>query len=92
MPRVSYLFERRCHVCTAAHRVGQIFEIIEFEAPLLNTFALKLSAVVIMVPIRNNVILLIAPAISRFKMIISRMVKNTVRGNELAEYSYFYNG
>ena len=32
------LFERNCHVRTAVHRDGQIFEVIEFEASLLNTF------------------------------------------------------
>ena len=56
------LFERRCHVCTVVHRVGQIFEIIEFEIPI----ALKLSAVVIMVLIHNNVILLIGASIFVF--------------------------
>ena len=40
----------------------QIFEIIEFEIP----FALKLSAVVIMVLIHNNVILLIGTSIFVF--------------------------
>ena len=62
MPQVSYLFERHCHVCTVVHRVRQIFEIIEFEIP----FALKLSAVVIMVLIHNNVILLTGASIFVF--------------------------
>ena len=35
------LFEQRCHVCTAVHQAGQIFEIIEFETPLLNTFCFE---------------------------------------------------
>ena len=54
----------------------QTFEIIEFEIP----FALKLSAVVTMVLIHNNVILLIGASISCFEKIIFRMAKNTVRG------------
>ena len=60
------LFEQRCYVCTAVRRAGQIFEIIEVEAPLLNTFALKLSAVVMMVLTYNNVILLIGVSIFMF--------------------------